>query len=744
VRNRILAIVAFAYAALGFTLSRIPLFDYLGYEFSATLTFAVALFTPFLIHRLPSEGFFRALGRSGMYHLLLLGIPLIEITLNAFLVRNCSYAEGVFFFLLFPCITLVFCTALMGWCHVVVRRPRLMYCGILAIVIIHPLVVGYVTPQIYSYNFIYGYFPGFSYDEVLTISPTMILFRLVTVVVALFFLSYAYIVLYRCGAGDSTYRKLASLFRTGEPFAIQLFTFTLFALLIVISLMRTSLGFESSSRHIQEVLGGRYRTEHFMIFYSSRSFSPDEIAQVGLEHEFRFHQVESALQLHFRGTIDSYIYPDAETKRTFIGTGTTNIAKPWRREIHLNKGSWYETLRHELVHVMAGEFGMPIIKAHYHTGLVEGLAMAIDDDYGNRTLHEYAAAVMKFGFIRNPEPLISPLGFAVHASSVSYVLMGSFCRYLLDRFGVVRFKELYGGAGVESVYGRSYEQLIREWQHALLRIEVPDGWYEHVAFYFNRQSIFARECARAIAKLNQKGWMELNENASVSAMGTFSRSLNKSWNTEGFGGYVRSAYQATLYDTVVASLNREWADSIRKASMINQLLIYGDALWELRDTVTALQAYRQLLALDLSDGYNDAAALRIEAITCSPLQQALLPFFTGSLDDSSSLANFGRLERTVVSPLLPYLKSRVLFRHARYEEAAMELDTLQPRFTVSALNAARFRLQAEIHFQLAEFQKARQYFWESLNYAGSQAAEQRIGDWLERCEWYESRKAGSQ
>jgi hypothetical protein len=308
---------------------------------------------------------------------------------------------------------------------------------------------------------------------------------------------------------------------------------------------------------------------------------------------------------------------------------------------------------------------------------------------------------------------------------------------------MIRFKELYGGASAESVYGRSYEQLVNEWQHTLLRLNVPDNWYQHVAFYFNRQSIFARECARAIAKLNQKGWTELSSNASVSAMEVFSRSLHKSWNTEAFAGFIRSAYQAAQYDTVVQALNREWPDSSRWTSMINQLLVYGDALWQAQDTVSALRAYRQLLAIDLSDGYNDAAALRVEVLSQSSIQKALFPFFIGSLDDSSSLVLFSNLERFVRDPLLPYLRARILFRHSNYRGAADELDTSHAVFTERELGAARCRLQAEIHFRLNDYQAARRYLWESLNFTAGRAAERRIDDRLERCEWYEAYTPGS-
>ena len=495
------ALFGLVYAFLAFIISRFPLFNYLGYEFSAAFTFIVPLTSGIMSFSILNESKYQpsasiqkeygiSLSRSIKHHFVLLLIPLLVITINAAVVKNCSYFEGLLFYLLLPCVTMIFCSTLAGWCWVVFRQARLSYALILAIMLLHPIYIGFTTPQIYSYNFIYGFFPGFSYDEVLTISPILILFRLITLIVASLLLLIAYFILSYSKRSERVASKMFAFTNIVKLKTKNILIVILSTILVVVWFMRGSMGFESNTRLIQQALGAIYATDHFSIFYSPKSFSQEEIRWAAAEHEFRYHQVETALQTHFSGKIDSYIYPDAETKRRYIGTGTTNIAKPWRKEIHLNKDSWESTLKHELVHVVAGEFGLPLIKIHYHTGLVEGIATAVDGDFGNRTLHEYAAAMIKFGLIKNTEHLVSPLGFILQSSSVSYTLMGSFCRFLLDRYGILRFKELYGGKSTDEVYGKSYVELVDEWQHFLLRVEVPEQWREHAEFYFKRPSIF--------------------------------------------------------------------------------------------------------------------------------------------------------------------------------------------------------------------------------------------------------------
>ncbi len=503
---------------------------------------------------------------------------------------------------------------------------------------------------------------------------------------------------------------------------------------------RVPLGFETSREYLERTLGSSYRTEHFRICYSPESFSPSEIGWIAALHEYRYAQVEAALQIRYHGTITSYIYPDGDTKLRMIGTKTTNIAKPWLREIHLDRNSLEGTLKHELVHVLAGEFGMPVIRAHYHVGLVEGLAMAVDDDFGNRTLDQYAAAVMKFNLVNDPRQLINPIGFAMRASTVSYVLMGSFCGYLIDRYGIVLFRGLYGGKSPAVVYGKSYDDLIVEWRHYLARFRVPEAWREHVEYYFNRPSIFAKECAREVAKRNQEAYRDLAKNNAVTAMKEFSAALNTSWNTESYAGLVRASFGAGRYDTVVGLIDARSADSMHRSSLINLDLLYGDALWYQGNVVRARNAYEEILAFDLSEGLDEAAAIRLEATADPDLRAALPDYMVGSLTDSSALRLLEELRRRSSNPIIPYIQARLSLRQKRYQRA---IDILQEpadpgrSFGYTILSARREQMLGEACFFLKKFQQARIHFWQSLNYLTNTASAGRVDDWLARCEWTE-------
>lgn len=743
--TRIAAGVLAVYSIL---LLQVPLLNYLGYEFSTAIALILPLvdawvtFSVFAHRSTPldagdsaaASALREAMGRS----LALLLVPFGFATANMIVVKNCSYPEGIAFFLLIPAVTAVWTVAVAAFCIQTSRRYRTLYAACVIVILLYPVVIGYLLPQIFSYNLIYGFFPGFSYDEILTITPTLVLFRILSLLAAVLF------VLLTLAAGRSGPRGggvFRSLTRIAGGIRLDLISGSIIVLVVVLSagwIFRSNLGFETTTARLREVLSSRFRTEHFEIRYAPGSFTDDGIRWVAAMHEFRFRQVAAALQVKGDEMITSYIYPDDETKRMLLGTATTNISKPWRREIHLGFGSWDGTLKHELVHILAGEFGMPVIKAHYHIGIVEGLAMAMDPEFGNRTLHQYARAIMKFGLVSDPVRLVKPIGFATSASSLSYVLMGSFCEFLIHRYGMPRFKQMYHGSSVEWVYGKTYETLASEWRSYLSRFTIPDEWRSHVQFYFRRPSIFAKECARTVARLNGQGYRELREKRPDAAAEEFSHALRVSWNTESYAGLIRSEFGAAQYDTVVHLVQSVRADSSHGSSLLNLDLLYGDALRKAGNDSSARSVYREILALDLSIPFDESAALRLAILAEDDLRAPLSDFFTQSLPESSALRLLNGLRQKSHGGLLAYLLGRTHFLNGRYDSAAAAFEAMPNEPADPFLAGSRERMLGESYLHLGQYAKARIHFWQSLNFLGGDAAAERVDDWLAQCDWFEN------
>ncbi len=723
---------------------RAPLLNYLGYEYSVAMAFILPLILgPLTISLFKSidrsrETFGKILSQALVRAGILLVIPFCTGILNILYVRNCSLGEGILFYLLIPVVTGIWSVALAGCCAIVFRKSKTwFFIGVVA-VLGYAVYLGYATPQIYSYNFIYGFFPGFSYDEVITITPTLILFRMMTLLVASVFILFTA----RAWSWPAASVPPEETEIPGESF-FKWKLFPLFLMLILILgvswFYRVELGFETSVAYLRKTLGAHMTTVHFEIYYAKHSFTDEELKSVAAEHEFRYNEIAASLQTHDQRTLTSYIYPDAGVQLRMIGTKTTNIAKPWRREIHLSKDSWQQTLKHELVHAMAGEFGMPVIRAHYNIGLVEGLATAIDGMVGNRTLHEYAEAMLVFGIVHHPAQMINPVGFAFRSSAVSYTLMGSFCRFLIDRFGILRFKELYGGRAPEEVYNRSYESLVHEWQEFLSRFRVPLSWKPHIDYYFNRPSIFAKLCARKIALLNAQGYDSLDAHNPMASKAYFLKAIRLSPNSGSYGGLIRAEFAMAEYDSVLHQFII--ADSLQRSGLQALALLHGDALLAKGDTAGAGFVYDRLLAEDLSDPLNEAVALRITALAEPTLCRALRWYFVSPAADSVKAHILDSLSHLSSNSLISYLRSTEFIRRGNYDSAITELKGMTEHFHIPLLDGYREQLLGRCYFMRHKYQDARVHFWLSLNYIPNRAYRDRIDDWLDRSAWYE-RHAG--
>ncbi len=725
-------------AVFSVALLQVPLCNYLGYEFSA----AIALLLPWIVgplvisierrsDRPPS--YLSALVRGIKAALTVALVPLILGALNGIVVRNCSMPEGILYYFLIPGITAVFTATLGIMCAAVFRRPMIWYSLIVIAILAYGLVVGYVTPQIYSYNIIYGFFPGFSYDEILRITPALVGFRVLSLLTAALNAAigeYCWLQRWAGRAGERRSLLAQAVRWRGYPLVAVL------ALILALSWwFRDRLGFETSDAYLRSVLNGEVTTPHFHIHYARGSFTPEELNIIANEHEFRYSQVARILRVQDRRPLSSFIYPDPETQYRLIGTKNTNISKPWRREIHLSKAAWEQTLKHELVHALAGEFGMPVIRAHYNIGLVEGLATAVDGEFGNRTLHEYAASVLNFDIVRHPERLLRPVGFAFQASAVSYVLMGSFCEYLIDRYGISSFKNLYGGRTPERVYGRSYAELIAEWEEYLSGYEIPREWKAHVDFYFRRPSIFAKLCARKTANLNEEGYNALERKDPSAAKEFFLRSYHLSRNSDAYAGVLRSEFAAARYDSVV--LLFEAQDSLLRRSTQSLAILYGDALWVAGRNSAAAGVYTQLLDLDLSARLDEIAELRIAALREKAVTDELRPVLVGVSPDSVKLHLLDSLSRIAPHPLINYLRGKSLLRLKRYGEAVHAIAAINLSDFDPDLAGTAELMAGDAEFFLRHYQTAVMHYWNSLNSGDGAAVQNHVDDLIDRCLWYE-------
>lgn len=738
------------YAIVSVACTQIPLLNALGYESSLVVALAGSLVGGLTTARriqgaIHDEGglawsvggILRLFRGCVVVNLLLLLLPLAVLSLNALFVRNCSIAEGFFFFLLLPGVSVWFASSLGMFCAVHYRHSRSIYVLMLLASLGYALALGYFTPPIFSYNFFYGFFPGVSYDEILKISVPLILFRLLTAALGGVLVWWGMLIVRGSGAGQSVSMKGFALLRSLVAPGNRIPFVCVAVGLVLLYLYRCDIGWESTASHIQSRLGRMYETPHIVLYYSAEDISAADVRRLAGEHEFRVAQLLGDVGLTEFSRIEAYLYPSSEIKRRLIGTGTTNIAKPWSNQIHLTRQSVEATLKHELAHVVAGRYGLPIIRASLSTGLVEGLATALDGVWGNRTLHQYAAAMKKFDTVPDIRRLMSFSGFAAQSSAVSYVAAGSFCRYLIDAYGMPRVLAVYRSGDYQSVYSRSLAELIEEWNRFLTRIRVNDGERDIIDVLFREPSIFRKTCARVVAGRNEEAREALASRRYAVARTLYRRSLEEAGGYEPLAGLVLSSIRLGDYQTVVRLTDSLILQHTRPSQFLPLFIWCGDARWANGDTAGARVLYERVRGADIADNLTEAAAARLGALGGDGAQRWLLPYFLSDEPDSARCVRLDSLLKAHPDggTLLRYLKGRVMARMGNADGALAALDSLD-LFPVSReLEALRRKTVARQLYSLGRYDLAREAFWMSMNVIATEAAVVEAREWATRCTW---------
>lgn len=506
-------IVLFVYALLGVALLQVPLLNALQVESAAVVALAaffvsgwtaVAAFTSG--GRSSSRG--RSTGtRAGQpFFPVLVRLELALLVPLAFLLYaqlqrpDCGYWQGLMFYGLFPVISVAFAVALAY----LITGLKLPWAWLwftvagCAVVIIGPVYDLGFHPQFYTYNHVFGGVLGPVYDEELAVRSGLFAFRALTLLWA--------VLLYLIG------RRLHGW--AGPIAASGIPSMLVAALLIVVAyLFSARLGFNTTPSTIQTALGSHLATDHFDIYYDTGSLTEGELDRLAEEFEYRYAWMAGRLDMDGPSglapeRITTYLYPDPDVKARLTGARHTSVAPVWLSgpQMHLLLDNVPTSFGHELAHVFMRPFGFSALNASLSVGLVEGVAVAVEppDGYPSPSEQVLAAAyangsTSRDTLSRNVAANLNPFGFWTERGAVSYTTMGSFVRYLIDQYGVEKFKQVYARANFEDVYGKSARLLASEWQNYLGQQKIMSRSAPVVATQrFARPSLFERPCPHKV------------------------------------------------------------------------------------------------------------------------------------------------------------------------------------------------------------------------------------------------------
>lgn len=660
--------IAFVFLS-SIVLTFFPLIGVLGFEFAAInaviLSFLSVLISSALvssaeIRDIAKMGLSNTVGQIFIINLLILLIAFIIGLISSLIKGDCFIKEGSIFFLLIPTVSVFFSAAIgMLSGYIFGRKGIILGLIIIFLIALNGLVKLYYGVSIFVYNPIFGFFPGPLYDEAIPITVTLIISRLYVVLLGTLLLFVL--------------RLISAVRQNSINIWDPIIFIVLIASIIVIKINEPNIGISYTRSYITEnILSESLETENFIIYFDPGTKEAINIDLIASDHEWRYKQLKDYLTLDSSEKIKSYIYPDVEIRKKLTGAGETTIANPIHGEIHLIYDSFpHPILKHELVHVMSGEFGHDVLKISPKIGLLEGIAVAADWRGQKFTPHQWSKVIVEMGIAPDISDIVG-FGFWYAPSEISYTLMGSFSRYLIDTYGIEDYKKAYK-TGSFSVYGKGVDKLSGEWVEYLRTVDTPPETKAIAEARFSRPSIFQATCPRKIAGLKTSAYEQFMDDNYSGARKLLSKALGFNNSDPGLIKWLAySHYYSGNYERAM-----EIAGSSAESTKIEENIlvnIKGNSLWQTGNSEAALNIFQELREEDLTDNLARELEIKISAITAGPSVEDNIKQFFATRDSLLQLAYLQEVisENPSYAPAY-YLKGRLFFNEGEYDKATPNL-----------------------------------------------------------------------
>lgn len=569
-----------------------------------------------------------AFGAAAIPALLLL---LLHLGWTAFLASRsaCSPTSGLGWHLILPLPTLLLATAsglALGLLFEGRRGAALAYLSLLAGSLLASLAPLYGGPQVFFYDHFFGYYPGPLYDELVTIERPLLLFRLLTLGWAAFAFSLAALLSRwrRTGAAGTLLPAVAVL-------ALSLLTG------VAGHRARFDLGFEQRADLLASRLGGSLEGEHCTLIHP-REMPREESARLLAECDHRVVELSSFFGVEPE-RVTVFLHRSVEEKRRLVGAAQTQFAKPWLRQLHVDRrGFPHAVLKHELAHLVTAGIGRPPFRVSASLlglfplqGLIEGAAVAADWPGGPLSVHEQAAAMRRLGLAPDLEAILSATGFFRQSASRAYTYAGSFVRWLIEEEGHGPFAKVYGSGDFRGAYGRSLAELIGSWEAELDSRELEPNSLALAEVRFRRGSLFQTPCARELATLEKEARDASSAGDASRAASIFARLGRLDPRNPGHllseaSAWALAGEAARVVELAAGGSNQP------PAARARLWILAGDALAASGSPAEALAAYEEASALGLPPEEARSLFVRREAAVDPDLAKAVLPYLSKGSD----------------------------------------------------------------------------------------------------------------
>ena len=718
------ALVWLLLAGGGAALVTLPLFGLPGYELSAALALGTGLLGGFagiaaarLERRLirgidprPRNAIrydsalsstLRAASAACAINLLALLPPLLASVIYALSSTRCDPFSHFAFFPLLTIPSAILSATVGVFVGFATRRiwtAALLYFATVVVslaVTLPPIVFG---PQVFAFNHLLGYVPGPLYDEALSVGAALGWFRLETLLIALTVVVWPALML------DM---KSGSLTRPHLRPGPALLLFGLIASIAALEGRAPSLGTRMNDLVLEEKLGGKRETDHFVLHYP-RGKPKEEIERIIRDLEFRHAQVSAFLGGPPPGKVHVWWYRSAQEKQALVGAGGTQFAKPWRREVHVNDATFpHPVIKHELVHAMAAPFGAPpfgvcatFFGLFPNAAIVEGVAVAADDPVDDLTLHEWAAGMRQQKLLPDVRVLLEPTGFYAAPASRAYSAAGSFIRWLGDTHGPDKLRSLYRVGDFRAVYDQTLDSLATEWEKSLDAVPLEPSAVNQAFNRFRRGSLFNRPCAREVAKLTQEAG-ELQASDPDEAVRKYQRCAELQPDEPGHELAEATALQKSGRLLDAAELLAKLAVTVKEqpGPAAEVAMAQADLAWARGKADETRTHLSHVLQLEPSPAMDRTSRVKLTALDAPQTGKAIWSYFKTGSDDVKLLVLREALKDHEGDVTLNYLLGRRLAQSSAPALALPYLSAaLAPATLPESIRKEALRLQLEALF----------------------------------------------
>ncbi len=400
--------------------------------------------------------------------------------------RGCFSWEGLLFWILGPYLSLFLGSTIGRFISVKGCAFPTVIAGlwILGIGVGSWLIIFFNSPQLYFFNHLWGYWPGPLYDILAPFPAAYIPFRMITLLWGALFLLLS---TKQVKGGPKLSKRLG-----------------MYSILIALLIGYSTAGYwggVTTYSSLKKNLTTHVQTPHFSL-YADDTIPIAEVERWAFRHEFYLQNLLDTLDLEWpEGVkIESYIYANEWQKKELVGAKETSYVPIWltKDQLHIAHNHLAGVLEHELVHVVAKDFGNLLFNGSWNIALIEGLAEAVTQGASQHsTLNELVAAQPEFPPIETIRNLFSPWGFYSESSGLSYTVAGAFVGFLLQEYPLAYLKESYRSSKLSNNYP-PLEQLVQEWHHYLrtLKEQTSETDRRRSNALFGQASIWQLACPR--------------------------------------------------------------------------------------------------------------------------------------------------------------------------------------------------------------------------------------------------------